>query len=111
MTVESTTERNVRIVRISGRMNEEMALQFEQACQESLGAGFKHVVVDIAELQYVSSLGLRSFVRVAKSFHAADGVPLLCGMKGMVKEVFDMAHMSGLFRTFDTADAALASLG
>lgn len=111
MTIESTTERNARVVRISGRMNEEMALQFEHACRDSLEAGCKFLVVDIAELQYISSLGLRSFVRVAKEVRAADGVTLLCGMKGMVKEIFDMAHMGGVFQTFDSVDAALASLG
>ena len=111
MTVESTTKGNARIVKVSGRMNEEMALQFEQACRESLEAGLEHLVVDIAELQYVSSLGLRSFIRVAKTAHASGKVALLCGMKGVVKEVFDMAHMGGVFKTFDSVDAALASLG
>lgn len=91
-------------------MNEELALQFEQACLSSLEAGSKHLIIDISEMQYISSLGLRSFVRVAKSRNTAEGVTLLCGMKGIVKEVFDMTHMGGLFRTFDNVDAALASL-
>lgn len=92
-------------------MTEEMALQMEQASQDVLDAGLDQLVLDIAELQYVSSLGLRSFVRVAKSFHATGKAALLCGMKGVVKEVFEMAHMSSLFKTFDSVDTALASLG
>jgi hypothetical protein len=31
-------------------------------------------------------------------------------MKGIVKEIFDMAHLGALFKTFDSVDAALASL-
>lgn len=111
MSIESTTEGNARVVRLSGRMTEELGLEFEQACQNSLDGGFKLLVVDISELQYVSSLGLRSFVRVAKSAHAAGGTTVLSGMKGLVKEVFDIAHMGGLFRTSDNVEAALASLG
>ena len=111
MTIESTTQGNARVVKLSGRMTEEMALQLEQASQDLQGAGLDHLVLDIAELQYVSSLGLRSFVRVAKSFHGTGKAALLCGMKGVVKEVFEMAHMGGLFKTFDSVDAALASLG
>lgn len=110
MTVESTSEGNARVVKLSGRMSEELALQFEQACRESIEAGHP-LVVDIAELQYLSSLGLRSFVRVAKSVHETGGVVLLSGMKGLVKEVFEIAQMGGLFRTFDSVSAALASLG
>ena len=111
MTVESTTKGNAGVVKLSGRMNEEMALQFEQACRESLEAGLEYLVVDIAELQYVSSLGLRSFVRVAKASHSTGKVAFLCGMKGVVKEVFEMAHMGGVFKTFDSVDAALANCG
>lgn len=110
MTVESTTEGKARVVKLSGRMSPELAVQFEQACEDGLSAG-QPLVVDIAALEYVSSLGLRSFVRVAKAVHEGRGVVLLCGMKGLVREVFEMAHMSGLFPSFDSVDAALASLG
>jgi anti-anti-sigma factor len=110
MPIETKTEGKIRIVKLSGRMTPELAVEFEQACQGAAEAG-QALVVDIAELQYVSSLGLRSFVQVAKAFRAAGGVAALCGMRGMVKEVFEMAHMGNLFRTFDSVDAALTSLG
>ena len=110
MPIESTTEGKIRVVKLSGRMSPELAVQFEQACQGSAETGYA-LLVEIAELQYVSSLGLRSFVQVAKAVHGAGGVVVLCGMKGLVKEVFEMAHMDSLFRTFDSVDAALASLG
>lgn len=86
-------------------------MEFEQACQDSLEGGRQQLLVDLAELQYVSSMGLRSFLRVAKAVQKKDGVLLLCGMKGLVKEVFDMTHITSLFRTFDSVSNALASLG
>jgi anti-anti-sigma factor len=110
MPIESTTEGKHRVVKLSGRMSPELAVQFEQACQGSAETGYA-LLVDIAELQYVSSMGLRSFVQVAKAAHGAGGVVVLCGMKGLVKEIFEMAHMGSLFRTFDSVDAARASLG
>jgi len=33
---------------------------------------------------------------------------LFCGMRSVVKEVFDMAHLPSRFRTLDNADAVLA---
>jgi anti-anti-sigma factor len=111
MTVDCIDHGTAKVVRLSGRMNEELALQFEQACQGSLDAGVRNLIVDIAELQYLSSVGLRSFVRVARSVRETDGTVVLCGMKGMVKEVFELAHMGGLFQTFDGVDSALRSLG
>jgi anti-anti-sigma factor len=110
MPIESTTEGKIRVVKLSGRMSPDLAVQFEQACQGSTEAGHA-LLVDIAQLEYVSSMGLRSFVQVAKGVHGTGGVVALCGMKGLVKEIFEMAHMGSLFRTFDSVDAALASLG
>jgi anti-anti-sigma factor len=110
MPIESTTEGKIRVVKLSGRMSQELAVQFEQACQGSAETGYA-LLVDIAELEYVSSMGLRSFVQVAKAAHGGGVVVVLCGMKGMVKEVFEMAFMGSLFRTFDSVDAARASLG
>ena len=109
MPVETKTEGSVWIVKVSGRMTPEMVVEFQQACQESLEAGHKQLVVDIGELVYVSSLGLRAFVPLAKNVHGTDSAAVLCGMKGMVKEVFEMAHMGGLFHTFDRVEAAVAS--
>ena len=111
MTVECIHQGSAEVVRLSGRMNEEVALQFEKACQGGLETGIGHLIVDIAELEYLSSVGLRSFARVANSCRGTDKTVALCGMKGMVKEVFELAHMGGLFQTFDSVDAALASLG
>lgn len=109
MPVETTTEGSVWIIKVSGRMRPELADEFEQVCQQTLEAGHKQLVVDIGELQYVSSLGLRAFVQVAKNAHRLDSVAVLCGMKGMVKELFDMTNLGGLFHTFDNVEAAVAS--
>ena len=109
MPLETTTEGNAWIIKVSGRMTPELLVQFQQVCQQSLEAGHKQLVLDIGELMYVSSLGLRAFVQLAKSVHGTDSVVVLCGMKGMVKEVFDMTNLGGLFRNFDSVQAAIAS--
>ena len=109
MPLETTTEGSAWIIKVSGLMNPDLVLQFEQVCQESLEAGHKQLVVDIGELMYVSSLGLRAFVKLAKTAHGSDTVVVLCGMKGMVKEVFDIAHLGGLFHTFDSVESGIAS--
>jgi len=109
MPLETTNEGSAWIIKVSGWMNPELVLQFRKVCQESLAAGHKQLVVDISGLEYVSSLGVREFVQLAKSVHGTGSVAVLCGLKGMVKEVFDMTHMGGLFHTFDSVDAAIAS--
>ena len=111
MTVQCTVPQDkVAVVQISGRMDAASSPEFEAACEQALAGGATHLVVDLTDLQYVSSMGLRSFLMVAKQSKAKGGSVLLCGMKGFVKEVFDMTHVTSIFQLFDTTADALRSL-
>lgn len=110
MKIESSRQGNVAVVTLNGRMDAETAPQFEAACEGHLKEGATHLVIGMADLQYVSSMGLRSFLVLAKQTKAKGGGVLLCGMRGFVKEVFDMTHVTQLFPLFETTEAALQSL-
>ncbi len=110
MTIETSRHGKAAVVTVAGRLDTTTAAQFEQACRDSVGEGVTCLVVDLTNLEYVNSLGLRTFVSLAKRLRASGGALVVCGMKGLVKEVFDMTHLTPLFPTFDTADAALTSL-
>jgi len=110
MTIECSTSGKVALVKLAGRMDAEAAPQFDQACQAAIDGGAAHIVVDAADLQYVSSMGLRSFLSAAKALQKTGGRMALVGMKGLVKEVFDLTNLTPLFPAFDTPEAAIESL-
>jgi anti-anti-sigma factor len=110
MTIECTKEETATVVKVAGRMDAESAPQFEQACEECIRDGAKNLAVDVAELKYVSSMGLRSFLMIAKALQSRGGKMMLCGLRGVVKEVFDMTHLTALFPVFDSTAAAIASI-
>jgi anti-sigma B factor antagonist len=105
MKIESTKHGNAAVVRLSGRLDAESAPAFESACEQHFREGSTHMVVDMSDLQYVSSMGIRSFLVIAK-----QGTVLLAGLKGFAKEVFDLTNLTPQFQVFDTAEAALASV-
>lgn len=109
-TIESTIQGKAAVLLLSGRMDAESAPRFESACTQHLSGDITHIVVDMTGLQYVSSMGIRSFVLIGKEAKAKNVAVLLCGLKGFVKEVFDMTYVTSLFRLFDSTDAAIASL-
>jgi anti-anti-sigma factor len=110
MNVQSSKQGNIPVVQLAGRMDAESAPEFETACEGFLNEGSSHIVVELAGLTYVSSMGLRSFLVIAKKTKAKGGAVLLCGMHGFVKEVFDMTHVTSLFQLFDSTEAALRSI-
>lgn len=110
MTIECNKQGAVVIVKVAGRMGAESAPQFEQVCRDSIRDGAAHLVVDLAGLEYVSSMGLRSFLNVAKAGQYKTNAMLLCGMTGLVKQVFDMTHLTPLFAVYESTEAGLQSI-
>ena len=109
MTINKTTQDNLGIVTISGRMDADWAAEFEKHCTE-LAGGAKHLIVDLSGLTYASSMGLRAFLAVAKARQQAGGELVLVGLAGFVKQVFDLTRITALFRTAESVEAAVDAL-
>jgi anti-anti-sigma factor len=110
MTIEATQLEKAVLIKVGGRMDAENAPQFEQACDEWIRRGARHVVAELNGLEYVSSMGLRSFLSVAQKLTPLPGSLSLVGLRGLPRQVFEMTRLIGLFPVFDTADEALARL-
>lgn len=93
-----------------GRMDANHALEFDQACTRSVDLGVRHLIIDMTELTYVSSMGLRYLVNVGKSLSARDGSLRLCGVHGLVKQLLQITHLSDAFPVHDSVESALAAL-
>jgi anti-sigma B factor antagonist len=110
MNIESTELDRAVVLKVTGRMDAENAGKFQRACEEWIAKGATHLVVELSELQYVSSMGLACFLAVAKVLQQKAGSMILCHLQGLPKQVFEITHLMGLFPVYDTEDAALASL-
>jgi len=92
-------------------MDAENSPQFQQACEAWLAQGATNLVVDLAELAYVSSMGLGCFLAVAKAVRAKAGAMVLVGLHGLPKQVFELTRLIALFPVFASTEKALASFG
>jgi anti-anti-sigma factor len=94
------------VLRVTGRMDAESAPQFEEKCRACIAEGLTSLVVDLGELTYISSMGLRSFISVAKALTEKEGALRLCRLKGLVKQVFEITGLLGMFRVYESVEAA-----
>ena len=95
------------VLKVSGRMDAENAVEFEDACNKCVTEGHSVVVIDLSGLAYVSSMGLRSFLSIAKALQARGGTLRLAGMKGLVKQVFEITGLMQAFSVFESLDSAV----
>jgi stage II sporulation protein AA (anti-sigma F factor antagonist) len=111
MEIQVRNEGTATIVAVSGKMDAVTAPEYEQRLRELMAAGGKRFVNDFSELVYISSAGLRSILATAKALKAQDGVLSFCGIRGPVKDVFEISGFGSLFQLHDSLDSALKSLG
>jgi anti-anti-sigma factor len=111
MEIQARKIDTVTIVSVSGKLDAVTAPDYEQRLRELLAAGGKTFINDFSGLTYISSAGLRSILTIAKTLKAEEGTLLFSGIKGPVKDVFEISGFGSLFELHDTLDSALKSVG
>jgi anti-anti-sigma factor len=106
LSIERTQRSGHIVLIVSGRMDAENAPQFEEKCTDCIAEGHSTLVADLSGLAYVSSMGLRTFLSVAKTLQGKGGVLRLCGLKGLVKQVFEITGLLPVFSVYESVESA-----
>lgn len=108
MEIETRRQNQAMIVKVKGRMDAVTAPDFQTRCSALIESGDKLLVLDMEELVFISSAGLRSILATAKALKARQGDIRFCNLKGMVREVFSISGFSDMFFMHESLDSALA---
>lgn len=87
--------KEITVIRLKGRMDALSAQAFEQRLRPLVGSDLI-VVLDMEEVEYVSSAGLRSILAVAKKIQAGNGQIRFCNVRGLVEEIFRCANLASV---------------
>jgi stage II sporulation protein AA (anti-sigma F factor antagonist) len=106
-------ENNLYKIALKGTLDAPGAMAIEDQFQATLNEHKKSkVIVDLMELDYMSSYGLRMMLLAAKSLHEKGGGLFLAGANLHVMEVIRLAGYDTMFPVYETVlDAILAQTG
>lgn len=107
LSIERTQVSDHVVLVVSGRMDAENAAWFEDTCKDCIAEGHTSLVADLAGLAYVSSMGLRSFLSVAKTLQSKGGALRLCCLKGLVKQVFEITGLMQVLSVYESIESAV----
>ena len=93
MDIKKTLDGNVEVLTVSGRLETMTAPQLDAEIQ-SLPDEVSELLMEISELEYVSSAGLRVFLMGHKKMKARGGSMKISGANASVKKVFDITGFS-----------------
>jgi anti-anti-sigma factor len=100
----------VEIVRPSGRLDGASAPALEAAILSAIDGGARRLLLDCADLTYVSSAGLRVILIAAKRLKASGGAFALCGLTWQVERILETSGFTSFLDIHPSVEAAARSL-
>ncbi len=105
VTVEQVRE--LPIVVISGRLDTVTAPAFDAQLGPFLASPHPRILVDLAEVTYISSAGLRSVLHLVKHAASHGGRLGLFGAQPQIMEVIEISGFPSLLDVYPDREAAL----
>jgi anti-sigma B factor antagonist len=110
--MEITTKKfkSCDMVVVNGRVDSNTAPQLTEALESITGDGRFKIVLDMSDLEYMSSAGFRALLssqRVCKRYNRGEIV--LATVPERVKEALELAGFTELFKTFGDAVEAVGN--
>ena len=110
--MEVKTERHgyTLIAKVEGRVDGANAREFQVALETAIGAGEPAVILDVEQLSYISSAGLRVILLTAKSSRNQKAKFAVCSLSEPIREVFEISGFDKIMSIHTSQAEALVAL-
>jgi stage II sporulation protein AA (anti-sigma F factor antagonist) len=102
--------RDICVVRPEGRLDSANGSAFQKELLDLIEEGTGKLLLDLSELQYISSAGLRVVLIAAERMKSSGGRIALCSLNRHVNDVFEISGFSAILEIFPSYDDAAARL-
>ena len=110
MDILVTDYKRCDLVKVVGRIDSQSAPRLSQTFHSIIEANRFKIVVDMSQVDYISSAGLRTLIDAQKTCKRWNrGQVVLANVQPSVVEVFDLVGFIPLFQFFDETTSAVAS--
>jgi anti-anti-sigma factor len=111
MTSIRKDERGCVVVSPSGRLDSLTSAEFEADVLKLVEKGNLQIVLDLSQVDYISSAGIRAVLSPAKRVKAQSGCLRLVCRPGPVKEVLYLSGLDTVIPLHERLDEALSAAG
>lgn len=105
--VTRSAEGPVSVLSLDGYLDAHTAPEFERAIQAEIDLGRVRILVDGAQLKYISSAGLGVFMSFIEEVRDKGGDIKICGLVPKVQQIFDILGFQAIYDMLDSRAAAL----
>ena len=105
--IETSEQDGVKIFTIAGRLDGDGSIRLHERINEQINYNQDSLLLNIAEVEYISSAGLRVLILAAKQIENKFG---LCTPTSVVRQVFSITKLEDAFFIYDDVAAALQAM-
>ncbi|MBK8988353.1 MAG: anti-sigma factor antagonist [Chloroflexi bacterium] len=109
MNVEIQQQKNVTIVKLKGEMDRQTVPTLQEKLLPLIVPGCK-ILLDMSDVSYMSSAGLRVFLLFYRQVDNQHGRIVLTGLQEMLYDTMSITGFLDFFQTYDTVTEGLAAL-
>jgi len=101
--------KRANMVTVMGRIDSATAGDFEKALIELAERGRNNIALDMSDVEFISSAGLRVLVTIRKTVQSAGGDLVIAEPSERVTDTLEIAGLDVLFTTFDDRESAIGA--
>ena len=100
----------VTVFQLQDRVNLGNYQELEQAAKAEYEKGMRNLVIDLSQTPSLTSIGIRALEAIHKMLATDGGKHLkLAGVIQPIREMFDIAGITGFIEIYNSVDEAVAS--
>ncbi len=106
--LDESFDPSAAVISLKGYLDHSNSIEFAEAVVDFFNGEWKKnpVILDLENLQYISSSGLGSFTTIRVQAELKESPFYLLKMKGKVRKVFDQIGFSSFFKMIDSLQDA-----
>ncbi len=107
MEIIQENNNGIEILSVKGSLDFNTSKKFEALINAALEKGQKKLILNLENLDYISSEGIRVILQTDKDLKRMDGKIVLCTLQDFVKKVFEITCIDGYLTIENNLEAAI----
>ncbi len=101
------TQKDISVIKVGGYIDTTTSSELERALDSLLKSGVFRVIIDLKNVDYISSAGWGIFISEIKGIRERGGDLKLANMIPDVYEVFELLEFHYILKAYDSVEAAI----
>ena len=109
MSLKIEDKGKAKVVSLSGKMDVGLSMTVESELEELVDSGGINLILEISNVEYLSSSGIRVFISIMRKIKDKQGKIVLADVPETIKKILRTVDLEDLFEVYDSVDKALES--